>query len=368
MNSLQTSGKLAAILVDIAPHTIPRAVAEERLVELEELTKTYGGVAVVKTIQRRTHPDHRTFIGSGKVEQLKVEAKELGANVIVVNDVLKPQQLYALTEAFRPLGVTVWDRIELILYIFDRHATSAEAKLQIELARLRHIGPRIYGMGEQLGRQRGGTGTRSGAGEGNTEVMKRHLKERERTILAKLATHEQTRALQRARRSRTGHKTVAIVGYTNAGKTTLLNRLTGRKELAADALFATLDTRVGTLKGYRDILISDTIGFIRDLPPSLIAAFRSTLSEAVHADLLLWVVDASDHRAQDQLLVVGEVLRELGVEERWKFVVANKSDKVTDQQKAQFSGAIVLSALTGDGVHELVEKIVHVLSPPPPEN
>jgi GTP-binding protein HflX len=363
MKSFRDSQKLAAILVDIAPHTLPRVVAEERLFELEELTKTYGGVAVVKTIQRRAQPDHRTFIGSGKVEQLKVEAVELGANVIVVNDVLKPQQLYALTEAFRPLGVTVWDRIELILYIFDRHATSAEAKLQIELARLRHIGPRIYGMGQQLGRQRGGTGTRGGGGEGNTEVMKRHLRERERAILAKLETHEQTRALQRARRTRTGHKTVAIVGYTNAGKTTLLNRLTGRKELAANALFATLDTRVGTLKEYRDILVSDTIGFIRDLPPSLIAAFRSTLSEAVNADLLLWVVDVSDPRAGEQVEVVRDVLKTLGVEERMKILVANKVDKASAAQKKSFPEAFLVSALQGEGVSELISEIVHVLSP-----
>ena len=234
----------AAILADLVHYSVPKELALDRMAELEELTRTFGGVAVVKTIQRRAMPDNRTFIGKGKVDEILAQAKTLGADLLIINEVLKPQQVFNLEEALRPAKVKVWDRVDLILQIFEKHARTAEAKLEIELARLRHMGPRIFNMGAELGRQRGGTGTRGGAGEGNTEAMKRHLREQEKAILAKLAKCQSVRNEHQRNRQRHDKKTVALVGYTNAGKTSLLNALGKRKEYAADKLFATLDTRV----------------------------------------------------------------------------------------------------------------------------
>jgi GTP-binding protein HflX len=346
-----------AVLADVIHYSVPKAEAEERMRELEELTRTYGGIAVVKSIQRRAKPDYNTFIGHGKVEEILTDGKTLGADVLVINEILKPGQLYKLEEALRPIKMKVWDRIDLILHIFDRHATSAEAKLQIELARLRHMGPRIYNMSEQLGRQRGGTGTRGGAGESNTEAMKRHLKERERKIIEKLKTHEGTRSEHRKNRTRSGFKTVALVGYTNAGKTALLNALTKRKEYSANELFATLDTRVGELylpEINDSVLISDTIGFIRGLPPELIQAFRSTLSEAVHADLLLHVIDISDPKIDEKKTVVEEILSALGLSEHPKVFVYNKSDLLKKvKSKVDYPHEAIVSAVTKDGLPEL---------------
>lgn len=357
------TGSYKAILADVVHFTVPKAEALERMAELEALTQTYGGIAVVKTIQRRDKPDNTTFVGSGKLEEIIAEAKATGANVLIVNDLLKPGQLFRLEEALEPVKMKVWDRVDLILHIFDRHATSAEAKLEIELARLRHIGPRIYNMGAQLGKQGGGTGVRGGAGEGNTEKMKRHIKERERAIVKKLEGYETGRAEHRKSRVRAGFKTVALVGYTNAGKTALLNVLTKRKEISANKLFATLDTRVGEMylpELGGSVLLSDTIGFIRDLPPSLIKAFRSTLSEAVHADLLLHVVDAADPKLDMKREVVEKILASLGLAECPTLLVYNKSDLLP--KKVKFTDGIRVSAQTKDGLPTLKEKIAAMLS------
>ena len=359
-----------AILADMIHFAASKREAEDRMQELEELVKTYGGAAVVKTIQRRAKPDNQTFIGKGKVEELLGDAKALGVDLLVINHALKPQQIYNLEELLRPAKIKVWDRIDLILNIFEKHAKTAEAKLEIELARLRHMGPRIFNMGEQLGRQRGGTGTRGGSGEGNTEAMKRHLREQERAILKKLETYQGVRDRQRERRVKQGEKTVALVGYTNAGKTSLLNALTKRKEYAANALFATLDTRVGSmyvpdLEG--TVLLSDTIGFIQGLPPSLIAAFRSTLSEAIGADVLLHVIDASDDKREEKIEVVDEILSGLGVPEDRRLRVYNKSDRVRGNSlSCQGEGwgevceaKILVSAMTGDGLDGLRSAIAN---------
>lgn len=345
-----------AILADMIHFAASKREAEDRMTELEELVRTYGGAAVVKTIQRRAKPDNQTFIGKGKVEELLVDAKDLGVDLLVINHPLKPQQIYNLEELLRPAKIKVWDRVDLILNIFEKHAKTAEAKLEIELARLRHMGPRIFNMGEQLGRQRGGTGTRGGSGEGNTEAMKRHLREQERTILKKLETYQGVRNRQQERRRKQGEKTVALVGYTNAGKTSLLNALTKRKEYAADALFATLDTRVGSMylpDLESTVLLSDTIGFIQGLPPSLIAAFRSTLSEAIGADLLLHVVDASDDKREEKIDVVDAILTDLGIPEDRRLRVFNKNDRASDVVRRALDGEILVSAATGDGLDRL---------------
>lgn len=345
-----------AILADLIHFSASKQEAVDRMAELEELVRTYGGMAVVKTIQRRAKPDHQTFLGKGKVDELVQDAKKLGIDLLVVNHALKPQQIYHLEEALRSSRVKVWDRIDLILHIFEKHAKTAEAKLEIALARLRHMGPRIYHMGEQLGRQRGGTGTRGGSGEGNTEAMKRHLRSEERMILKKLETYQGVRNRQHERRQKLGERTVALVGYTNAGKTSLLNALTQRKEYAANELFATLDTRVGALYLPRledTVLLSDTIGFIQGLPPSLIAAFRSTLSEAIQADVVLHVIDAADDKREEKIAVVDEILTELGIQEERRLRVYNKSDLCAARGGFVPMGMLAVSAVTYEGLDDL---------------
>jgi GTP-binding protein HflX len=320
--------KQKAILIDLIHPRMRAEHSVERLRELEELVNTYGGLVVVKEYQRRFAPHPRTFIGPGKALELAEEGKGLGVKIIIINDKLKPKQIYELQEIFKKAKIEVWDRLDLILKIFAKHAQTTEARLEIELAGIRHMGPRIFGMGLELSRQGGGIGT-SGIGETNIERMKRHLKERERKIVEKLKQYENVRENHRQERRRRGLKTVSIVGYTNAGKTSLLNVLTGRKEYVANQLFATLDTRVGELylpDHHEKILVSDTIGFIKNLPPDLLHAFKSTLSEAVESDLLLHVIDVSDPLIRFKIKVVEDILRELGVEKTPKVYVFNKID------------------------------------------
>jgi len=360
----------------------------DRLVELEELVKTYGGIVIVKRYQKRVSPHPRTFIGSGKVAELGEEGKKLGAALLIINDRLKPRQIYTIMEILKKMEsrLEVWDRIDLILKIFAKHARTTEAKLEIELAAVRHMGPRIYGMGMELSRQGGGIGT-SGIGETNTEIMRRHLKEKERTLQKRLEQYETVRAGHRKNRARNNLKTVAIVGYTNAGKTTLLNCLTRRKEYAANELFATLDTRVGSLyftgnplylplrKGEKfskpqKVLVSDTIGFIQRLSPELLKAFASTLSEAVESDALLQVVDGADAYLDLHLAVVQEILERLGVANKPRILVVNKIDALKLEQlaavKEKLAGqslpAVFVSAIKGDGIPELVKAIEARLS------
>lgn len=356
-----------AILADLVHFALPKQEAEDRMRELEELTHTYGGIAVVKTIQRRAKPDYRTFIGKGKVEELLTQGKSLGVDLLVVNEILKPQQLFNLEELLRPAKIEVWDRIDLILHIFDKHAKTAEAKLEIELASVRHMGPRIFNMSAELGRQRGGTGTRGGSGEGNTEAMKRHLRDREQSILSKLEKYQGVRNLHQENRRRNHKQMVALVGYTNAGKTSLLNALGKRKEYAADKLFATLDTRVADvyLPELKDtILLSDTIGFIQGLPPSLIRAFRSTLSEAAVADLLLHVIDVSDPKFGEKIAVVEQVLEAMGIADHPRLYVFNKIDAVKSPEKLRrdlCDCGLVVSAHERIGLDELKSAIALAL-------
>lgn len=354
------------ILADLIHFRASAREASDRMEELEELVRTYGGAVVVKNIQRKEKPDGRTFIGKGKVEEILEDAKKLGATLLVVNHVLKPSQIFHLEEELKPAKMRVWDRTDLILNIFDKHAKTTEAKLEIELARIRHMGPRIYDMGEQLGRQRGGTGTRGGSGEGNTEAMKRHLKEQERAIMKKLETYQGVRDRQRERRDKMRQRTVALVGYTNAGKTSLLNALTKRKEYAANALFATLDTRVGTMylpALESTALLSDTIGFIQGLPPELLASFRSTLSEAISADLLLHVIDAADDKREEKIAVVDDILKKLGVTDTPVIRVFNKIDAWHQGSFPMEEGMIAVSAKTGEGLEHLRDAIAHIFSP-----
>lgn len=324
------------ILIDIISPKTSKKESESRIAELENLVNTYGGFVIIKKIQRRQMPDYKTYIGKGKVEEIVNDALELKADYVMVNNILKPQQLYNLEHKFEKLfiktnhKVEVWDRVDLILKIFAKHATTKEAKLQIELASLSHLGPRISKMGLELTRQGGGIGTR-GAGETNIEKMKRHISSRKHKIKTELNQIEKGHERQRNERKKHGFKTVAIVGYTNAGKSELLKSLTKKEVKVKNELFATLDSRVGKLylpNSGSECLVSDTIGFIRDLPPDLIHAFHSTLSETINADLLLHVIDIKDKEMNVKMNVVNETLKIIKCEEKETIHVFNKVDAI----------------------------------------
>lgn len=365
--------KPKAILIDVIPDTMDARTAARRMLELESLVGTYGGIIVVKQIQKRGVPDYRTYIGSGKLEELAQIAKNEGAEVLIINNLMKPGQMYNVAEYLRKqkLRMQVWDRVDLILKIFAKHAKTSEAKLQIKLAAIRHMGPRIFGIGQEMMQQAGGTGTRGGQGETNTEMMKRHMFEQEKKTKQDLERLATAREGHRKRRDRVGLKTVSVVGYTNAGKSSLVNALTKKGALVADALFATLDTHIGKLwfphdddsgRG-TDVLISDTIGFIQDLPPKLIDAFRSTLDETVDADLLLHVIDASDPFLHEKIAEVEDVLTKLKVEHTPKIYVFNKIDLMKRIPKAAFTkkykafNPLFVSAQTGEGLEALKKAI-----------
>lgn len=340
--------------------------------ELESLVKTYGGEVFAAVIQKSDYPHKATFIGSGKAEEVADTIAKEKIDIIVINDVLKPGQLFTLEGIFIRSNpkIKVWDRLDLILQIFSQHAHTKEAKLQIDLAGLRHMGPRTYGMGYILSRQGGGIGT-VGVGETNTELMKRHWRNEMRQISLQLTKLSNEKIKQIEKRKSIGFQTIAIVGYTNAGKTRLFNLLTGKTNLVADTLFATLDSSVGKAyipKLQKDIIVSDTIGFIKNLPPTLIEAFKSTLLESVNADLLVVVIDLSDPEFADKIRTVEEIMRELCGEKKNRLYVFNKIDKTksfdrTDLMK-QYGGftPLFISAKTGSGVDRLLDTIGELIS------
>jgi GTP-binding protein HflX len=359
-----------AILIDVIPPDMPKPLAARRLHELESLTQTYGGIVVVELMQKRSTPDYRTYIGSGKVQELIDLAKREQVSLIIVNNLLKPKQMYELGEILRKHEIHVWDRIDLILKIFAKHAKTAEAKLQIKLAAIDHMGPRIFGMGMEMMQQAGGIGGRAGQGESNTEMMKRHLGAQADQVRAQLDKLATSREGHRRRRDRVGLKTVSIVGYTNAGKSSLLNALTRKGAYVANQLFATLDTRIGELwlpEPQTSVLLSDTIGFIQDLPPQLISAFRSTLDETVDADLLLHVIDVNDPYLHEKIKEVEEILAQLKVEETPKIYVFNKIDlkkrlpRATLQKRYQKFQPVFVSAQSRAGLDELKSAITKKL-------
>jgi len=338
--------ELRVFLVDIVTKDITPELLEDRMRELEDLLTTYGGIVVLKKFQKKDQPDYQTYVGKGKLEEIMVDMQRLDANLLIVGNVLKPSQIYHLNELLRPIGAKARDRVDLILKIFDKHATSMEARLQVELTAIRHMGPRIFGMGMELSKQGGNAGggkwAMRGIGETNTEIMKRHLKYKVFKIEKELKEYEQMRKLHRDSRIRKGMPTVGIVGYTNTGKSSLLNAMTKKGILAENKLFATLGTHVGKLYIMTDpetgqgkeILLNDTIGFIRDLPPKLIKSFSSTLEDSIESDLLLHVIDASDPFIDERISIVNHILDNIGAKQK-RIMVFNKIDLLDKTQLAE---------------------------------
>ena len=346
-----------AILVTIAENTAMLDECERSLDELERLLNTAGGECYAKVIQVKDKFDPRTCIGKGKVEEIAELCKNNNISLVVFDFELSPAQIRNLENDIG--DVTVIDRSMLILDIFALHAVSGEGKLQVELAQLRYSAPRLTGKGIELSRQGGGIGSR-GPGESKLETDRRHLHEKIVSLEKKLAELEHNRSVMRAQRDRSGLTKVALVGYTNAGKSTLLNKITGADVLAEDKLFATLDptTRKMELETGESILITDTVGFIRKLPHHLVKAFKSTLDEVVYADILLVVSDINDPEVQEHLEVTKTVIEELGALDKPIIYVYNKCDLTDGVSHAILSdNSVCLSAHTGNGIDILLSMI-----------
>jgi GTP-binding protein HflX len=391
--------KEKAVLIDIISSDITKRESELRLEELNSLVKTYGGVSSEYIVQKRSSPNYKTYVGEGKLTELLDRFENFDdLDVIIINNILKPRQIYNLEEFCinyqiekkkedeeslrweNPKKIKVWDRVDLILKIFDKHATTVEAKLQIELASIKHMGPRIFGMGLELSRQAGGIGT-IGAGESNTQMMKRHLQKREKLIEGKIEQYGDVQRRHRDSRRNKNFKTIALAGYTNAGKSTLKRALTKKQNTyVADELFATLDSTVGELYlplSQQKVMIADTIGFIQDLPPDLIDAFKSTLAEIVEADIIFHLIDISDKSLFLKIRVVEDVLRQLHVDkDKQKYYIFNKLDKLDEavaegemtleekdtlimRLRSEFAAffPIFISATEKNSLTELVERI-----------
>ncbi|HVV91021.1 MAG TPA: GTPase HflX [Solirubrobacterales bacterium] len=332
----------------------------EPLAELKELLRTAGVATAGVATQQRQKPDPDRYFGRGRLEELKAELKAADANVVACDDELAPRQERNLESA---LGVPVIDRTAVILDIFADHAHSAEGKLQVELAQLEYNMARMRGLWTHLERLGGGIGTR-GPGESQIETDRRLARDRIAALRRRLARLERNRGVQRARRERSSLPSVALAGYTNAGKSTLLNALTGAEVSAADRLFETLDptTRSFELSG-RDYLLTDTVGFIEKLPHQLVEAFKATLEETTLADLVVHVVDASEaeERRITDMHAVDEVLEEIGAGEKPRLLVLNKADLLSEDERHEavlaHPDAVLVSALAGEGLEELRERI-----------
>ena len=341
--------------------------AERSLEELRRLAETAGAEVLDVVLQRRDRPDPGTFVGKGKAKELARLVRSLGADTVVCDEELSPSQLRKLEEL---VDAKVIDRTTLILDIFAQHATSREGKVQVELAQLNYLLPRLRGWGESMHRAGGGIGTRFGSGETKMEVDRRRIRRRISKLRRDLEDLARTREVKRQRRERAAVPAVALAGYTNAGKSTLLNRLSGAGVLVEDKLFSTLDptTRRLDLPDGRSVTLTDTVGFIAKLPHDLVEAFKSTLEEVVRADLIVHMVDASTPDPGKEIRAVQEVLHEVGAGRVPQLLVLNKVDLLDamarERLARRYPDALQLSAATGEGVPALLAAIAARLPHP----
>ena len=357
MSTPRTPERTRAILVSL---DIGKPSAGDRAEEAARLIESAGGQVVEVVRGRRDRPDSKTYAGSGKVDEIRIAAREHKAAVVIFDQALSAAQVRNLETAISVDGpaVRVMDRTELILDIFAQRARTSEGKLQVELAQLEHLSTRLVRGWTHLERQRGGLGKTGGPGEKQIELDRRLIGERVKKLKDRIRKLSKSRATQRSGRSRSGVLRVALVGYTNAGKSTLFNRITGAQAYVADKLFATLDTttRRVWLGERAQVVLSDTVGFIRDLPHGLVDAFRATLEETVQADLLLHVVDAANPQREEQIESVNAVLDEIGAGDVPQLMVWNQIDRVDALQPEVVRDScgkilnIKVSAATGAGI------------------
>lgn len=355
--------KEKALLVGWCESSSHRWKVLERLEELEQLTRTAGADVFEKIIQIRKKPDPKYFLGKGKIEEIKKIIEEYNINLVIFDRDLRPSQTRNLEEV---LGIKVIDRTELIMDIFAQHARTAEAKIQVELAQLTYRLSKLVGKGKMLSRLGGGIGTR-GPGETKLEVDRRRILKRISTLKRKLKEIEKIKKVQSKKRNL--FYKITLVGYTNAGKSTLMNKLTKSHVKVEDALFSTLDTT--TRLWYIDelpkkVVLSDTVGFIEDLPPQLVASFKATLSVVKDADLLLHVIDITHPNFQEKIYTVEKILDEIGVSQKSIIKVFNKIDILLQMDmikwlKDKYENSVFISALTGENIEILKRKVVEIL-------
>ena len=335
--------------------TKEQTATDETLDELEALLETAGGFCTGKVLQNRHAPDAHSFIGEGKAEEVRMLVEFTQATMVVFDNELSPGHIRALEEI---LGVTVLDRSALILDIFAQRAKTREGRLQVELAQYKYLLPRLSGMGKSLSRQGGGIGTR-GPGETKLESDRRHIRERISRLQNELEQVRQVRAVQRQRRMKNSVPVVALVGYTNAGKSTILNKLTDAGIPANNRLFDTLDTtsRQLTVSDNLDVVLSDTVGFIAKLPHHLVDAFQATLEELEYADLLLHVIDSADPNRQEHIEVVEKLIQKLSKPGTPVISCYNKADLVSPEDIPIGQDVVKISAVNGDGLDKLLQAI-----------